>query len=262
MKIAVVTIAYSSVACPVSLFATAPSPREHAIECQLILHSKYSQLAEQCRRLAQNPAVKYYPYGVNCGVSRSWNEGMLAAYAAHADVVIIANDDIVFAAGDLVNIAQKAAANRDRYIVSCAGFHQYLKRRIPSLGYACFAINPVAIERLGCFDENIFPAYCEDVDYAFRARLAGLQEENCPDTRLTHVGSNSILSDPVLRHQNTTTHRLNLEYYSRKWGGDGDHERYKYPFNDPLLGYYISPNARHAPYGPAYDRRDQNIVKM
>jgi GT2 family glycosyltransferase len=262
MKIAVVTIAYSSTACLSSLFATAASVRPHTIECHLFLHSKYPQIVQECQRFAQNRAVVYYPFGINRGISRSWNEGMFAAYATHSDVVIIANDDIVFAPGDLNKIAQKGAASRDRYIVSCAGFHHYLNRRIPSLGYACFAINPIAIQRLGCFDENIFPAYCEDVDYAFRARLAGLNEENCPDTMLRHVGSNSILSDPALRRQNAATHRLNLEYYRRKWGGDGDHERYKYPFNDPFLGYYISPDVRHAPYGSAYDRRDHHIVKL
>ncbi|HTD54465.1 MAG TPA: glycosyltransferase [Silvibacterium sp.] len=262
MKIAVVTIVYSSTACPSSLIATALSAHPHTIECHLFVHSTYPHIIQECVRFAQLPSVVYYPFGINRGVSRSWNEGMLAAYGAHADVVVVTNDDIVFAPGDLAKIAHKAAASGDRYIVSCAGFHHYLNCRIPSLGYACFAINPIAIQKLGCFDENIFPAYCEDVDYAFRARLAGLNEENCTNTMLRHVGSNSILSDPALRRQNAATHLLNLAYYRRKWGGDGGHERYKYPFNDPLLGYYISPGVRHAPYGPAYDRTDHDIVKM
>ena len=262
MKIAVVTIAYSSTACLSSLFATASSACPHTIECHLFLHSKYPQIVQECQRFAQNRSVVYYPFGINRGISRSWNEGMFAAYAARSDVVIIANDDIVFAPGDLSKIAQKAAASRDRYIVSCAGFHQYLNRCIPSLGYACFAINPIALQRLGCFDENIFPAYCEDLDYAFRARLAGLNEENCPNTMLSHVGCNSILSDPTLRRQNATTHRLNLEYYRRKWGGDDGYETYKRPFNDSRLGFYISAKYRHGPYGPGYDRRDHQIVKI
>ncbi|HTY83106.1 MAG TPA: hypothetical protein VMB19_02760 [Silvibacterium sp.] len=261
MKIAVVTIAYSSCACPASVLQTAAAA-PHTVECHLFLHSRYPQLVQQSERLAQNPAVIYYPYATNRGVSSSWNEGMLAAYAAHADVAIISNDDIAFAPDDLTKIAEKAAACRDRYIVSCAGFHQYYKRHIPSMGFACFAINPIALEKLGCFDENIFPAYCEDQDYACRARLAGLHEENCPDTMLTHIGSNSILSDPALRRQNAITQRLNFDYYRRKWGGDGGSETYARPFNDARLGYSIPAARRHAPYGPAYDRRDHDIVKM
>jgi len=262
MKIAVVAIAYSSTSCPSSVLATADSASPHTVKCHLLRHSNYPNIVEECENIAQHPSVIYYPIGANRGVSRSWNEGMLAAYADHADVVIIANDDIVFAPGDLTKIAEKAALCRDQYIVSCAGFHQYLNKRIPSLGYACFAINPIAIEKLGCFDENIFPAYCEDVDYAYRARLAGLHEENCPDTQLTHAGSKSILSDPALRRQNATTHGLNYQYYRRKWGGDGGHETYKHPFNDSRVGYYIAPDARHAPYGSTYDRSDRDIVKM
>ena len=262
MKIAVVTIAYSSSASAASVIETASSANGHAIECHLFLHSKYPQLVEACNCIAQSPLVTYHAFGTNRGVAKSWNEGMLAAYSARADVVIIANDDIVFAPGDLARLGEKAVACRDRYIVSCAGFHQRFNRNMPSVGYSCFAINPVAIEKLGCFDENIFPAYCEDQDYARRAHLSGLNEENCPDTKLTHLGSNSVLSDPALGRQNLVTHRLNRSYYRRKWGGDGGQETYSYPFNNPRLTCYVSPRTRQAPYGPAYDRRDHDIVKM
>jgi GT2 family glycosyltransferase len=261
MKIAVVTIAYSTSACAASITETASSVG-HTVKCHLFLHSRYPQLMQTCDRLAQHPSVVYHPYGANRGVSKSWNEGMLSAYAAHADVVIIANDDIAFAPGDIGRLAEKATACRDRYIVSCAGFHQRFNRRQPSVGYSCFAINPIAIEKLGCFDENIFPAYCEDQDYARRAALSGLHEENCSDTMLTHTGSNSVLSDAALGRQNAITHKLNRAYYRRKWGGDGDHETYTYPFNDPRLNYYISPRNRQNPYGSTYDRRDHDIVKM
>ena len=261
MKIAVVTIAYSSAASASSLLATAETNR-HTIECLLFLHSKYPALIEECNRIAQNSVVIYHPYGINRGVSKSWNEGMIAAYAAHADVVIIANDDISFTAGDLDKIADKAMACRDRYIISCAGFHLRFNHRQPSVGYSCFAINPIAIEKLGCFDENIFPAYCEDQDYARRAGLAGLHEENCPDTMLSHAGSNSVLSDPALARQNAVTHRRNIAYYQQKWGGDGGHEKFQFPFNNPRIGYAIPPRSRQSPYGPAYDRRDQGIVQL
>jgi GT2 family glycosyltransferase len=262
MKIAVVTIAYSSTACVSSVVETASSANGHAVRCHLFLHSKYPQLVESCSRLARNPLVVYYSYGSNRGVSKSWNEGMLAAYADHTDVVIIANDDIKFAPDDLCKLAEKAVSCRDRYIISCAGFHQRFNRRMPSVGYSCFAINPIAIEKLGCFDENIFPAYCEDQDYARRAGLSGLHEENCPDTMLIHLGSNSVLSDHALGRQNAVTHRLNRAYYRRKWGGDGGNETYPYPFNDPHLGCYIPPRSRQTPYGPTHDRRDHDIVKM
>ncbi len=261
MKIAVITIAYSSSASITSLLATASSSR-HAIECHLFLHSRYPELVAACGRLAQTAAVIYYPFGCNRGVSNSWNEGMLAAYARHADVVIIANDDITFAPRDVDIIAEKAALCRDRYVVSCAGYHVGHRQRLPSVGYACFAINPIAIEKLGCFDQNFFPAYCEDQDFARRAALAGLEEENCPNTMLSHLGSNCILSDPELRRQNAITHGRNLAYYRQKWGGDGGQETFSHPFDNPVLGYHIPAHSRHRPYGRPYDRQDDGIVRI
>jgi GT2 family glycosyltransferase len=261
MKVAVVTIAYSSSTCPSSVLETA-STNVHEIECHLFLHSKYPNLVEACNRIAQDTSVVYYPFGMNRGVSKSWNEGILAAFSRGADVVIVANDDIRFSAGDIDKLASRALDCRDRYIISCAGFHERFNRRQPSLGYSCFAINPIAIEKLGCFDENIFPAYCEDQDYSRRAGLAGLHEENCQDTLVSHAGSNSVLSDPALGRQNALTHRRNMEYYRLKWGGNGGQETYPYPFNNPRIGLYISPRNRETPYGPTYDRRDRIIVQI
>ncbi len=187
---------------------------------------------------------------------------MLAAYAGHADVVVIAHDDITFTAGDLDKLAETALACRDRYIVTCAGFHAEFNLPLPSIGYSCFALNPIAIETLGCFDENIFPAYCQDQDYARRADLAGLHEGNCPDTQLSHVGGNSVLSNPALGRQNAVTHRRNIAYYLQKWGGVGGRETFQFPFNNCRIGYSIPPRSRQSPYGPAHDRRDHGIVQM
>jgi hypothetical protein len=53
-----------------------------------------------------------------------------------------------------------------------------------------------------------------------------------------------------------------MEYYRRKWGGDGGHELFNYPFNNPRLSYQIPARSRQTPYGPTYDRRDHDIVRM
>jgi GT2 family glycosyltransferase len=261
VNISIVTIAYNSSVSIAKLLDTAESKR-HRIDFHLFLHSEHPPTMEACARLAETPNVMYYPYGVNRGVSKSWNEGMLNAYAAGADVVLIVNDDIYFSAGDIDKLAERAFQFRESYIVTCAGFHLRFNRPIPSQGYSCFAINPIAIEEIGCFDENISPAYCEDQDYARRAGLAGLSEQNCPGTMVYHSGSAAIFTDPILNIQNRLTHGRNIAYYWRKWGGDGGHEVFFHPFNNPEFGYYIAPDRRHTPYGPAYDRIDHDIVRL
>ena len=261
MIIAIVSVGCNPSDSITQLFVTARSSR-HDVCFRLFLHSRHPMTMQACERLAAEPGVTYYPYGENRGVSKSWNEGMLDAYQAGADVVIIVNDDVHFSPYDVDKLAEKATRNPDRYIVSCAGYHGRFGCKIPSHGYACFAINPIALRRLGCFDENFFPAYCEDQDYAYRARLAGLSEENCADTMVYHLGSAAIFSDAALRQQNCYTHGQNMQYYRRKWGGDGGQEIFTQPFNNSHLGYYIAPEQRHVPYGASYDRVDREIVKV
>jgi len=261
MKIALVSIAYNQPESIERLFAGA-SRIQHRLRFHLFLHSQHAPTMAACERIATDPRVQYHAHGKNHGVSRSWNEGMLEAYAEGADVVIIANDDIEIDSRNVDRLAAKAAGCRDRYIVTCAGWHHRLNRRLPSHGYACFAINPIALDSIGCFDENFFPAYCEDQDYARRAALAGLVEENCADTDVRHLGSAAIFAEPSLRRQNAITHGRNSAYYRRKWGGDAGQERFTCPFDDGRFDHCIAPARRHAPYGSGLDRTDHEIVRM
>jgi len=261
MNIAVVTIAYNSDQGISRLVQTATQSR-HDVHIHLFLHSRHSPTMEACSRLARLPSVVYYDHGCNRGLSRSWNDGILNAYASGADIVLVVNDDVCFSPGDIDQLARKALDHRDRYIISCAGFHRRLNQWLPSHGYSCFVINPIAAERIGSFDENFFPCYCEDQDYAYRAKLAGLEEENCSSTRIWHGGSNTIYGDPALSRQNRVTQGKNMEYYRRKWGGPGGQERFTHPFDNPEFNYGITANRRHCPYGPPFDRTDHDIVNL
>ena len=253
MHVVLVAVAYNQAQGIAALIDSAAS-RRHDVAVELFLHSAEPATAAACETLAARPHVRLHAYGFNRGLSLSWNDGILAGYGGGADVVVVANDDIRFGPGDLDQLAETAADERDRHIVSCAGPHLRYGARLPSHGYACFAINPVALETIGCFDENLFPAYCEDQDYSRRAHLAGLTEGNCADTEVEHAGSSAILSSPELMRANALTQAANQAYYRAKWGGDGDHERFGAPWDDPAIPLKIAPEHRHAPYGPAHDR--------
>ena len=255
MRVDLVTVAYNSGLGLEDLIASARSHCRCEVQVRLFLHSNHAPTVATCERMAQSDGVAYYAFGRNRGLSRSWNDGILDAYADGSDVVIVVNDDIRFGEGDVDAIAACAKRFRDRYIISCAGWHLLYRRMLPSHGYACFAINPIALEVIGCFDENFFPAYCEDQDYARRAHLAGLAEENCADTAIVHEGSASIRRDQALANDNRRTQHENMRYYRRKWGGDPGNEQFFRPFGDPNLGVFISAERRHHPYGD-YDRPD------
>ena len=259
LQIGLVVIAYNQPAWTERLVASALTA-DGDVAVHLFLHSNEQITRTTCEELAERPEVRYYPHRENRGVSRSWNDGILNAYDDSSDVVIVANDDVLPAEGDVDRVAEKAIRCRDRYIVTCAGPHGRLGRFLPSHGYSFFAVNPIAVETIGCFDENFFPAYCEDQDYARRAALAGLTEENCADTAVVHGGSSSIFENQELAIQNRVTQSRNIAYYVRKWGGDAGREAFDTPFGNPALGLRIAPEERAEPYGPAYDRTDRNLV--
>jgi GT2 family glycosyltransferase len=259
VNVAIVVVAYNQPDWTRRLFASAVSAK-HDLVFDLHLHSDDPATAAVCEEVAAADGVTHHPHGVNRGLSRTWNDGLLAGFDDGAEVVIVANDDVAFSPGDVDRLAEKASRHPDRYMVSCAGYHHAFGRMIPSHGYSCFAVNPVALEVLGCFDENFFPIYCEDQDYARRAALSGLAEENCADTNVHHGGSSAILSSEELRRQNAHTQSLNFGYYARKWGGLAGHETFATPFGDPELTLRIAREDRAAPYGPARDRTDHAVV--
>lgn len=260
MKVDIITVAYNMPESSKRLFETAMQDADkHDISFHLFLHSIHEKTVEMCNWLYSTYPTRYHDHGRNRGLSTSWNDGMIDAYENGSDVVIIANDDIVFSPGDIDKLAKRAFGHRENYMVSVAGPHDGENEWRPSHGYSCFAINPIALDKIGCFDENIFPIYLEDCDHHRRATLLGLVEENCADTMVNHVGSSAINNDELLSLQNQSTQRLSGEYYMKKHGGINEYEEFTYPFNDSKLNWYIPPHERHVPY-PGHDRSDKGMV--
>ena len=153
--------------------------------------------------------------GHNLGVGASWNLGMKVT--PKAPWWFITNFDIEFGQADLRNLVNTVAPG------AAAIYHM--------LGMAAFAITRHTLNAVGYFDENIHPAYDEDLDFARRADLAGLPRVESGFSG-THVGSATIHSDPVIRAQNGYTHGANDRYYAMKWGGPKQGgETYSTPFD-------------------------------
>jgi len=263
MNIGLVIAAYNSGRDLVRLVDSADGfTLSDALRFELFLHSNDEETVQACHDVAARygSACQLRDIRHNAGLARAWNEGVLACYEDGADVVIIANDDIVFGAGDLRRMAEHAVNHRDGFIVVCGGYHERAKRAVSSHGYSCFALQPLALEVLGCFDENLFPAYFEDCDYGRRATLSGLGQTVCEGTSVSHVGSGTIYRDPEVNRRNHDTFVRNRNYYCRKWGGPNGEETLTLPWNNPGLSLRIAPETRHSPYGPQYDRVNQEAM--
>ena len=153
--------------------------------------------------------------GHNLGVGASWNLGFKVTPTA--PWWFVANFDLTFGKGDLGRLVEK---------VDPGSASLYLM-----LGLAAFAITRHTLNAVGYFDENIHPAYDEDIDYARRVDLLGLPRVEVGFSG-THVGSATIHSDPVIRALNGLSHTANDRYYAEKWGGPKQGgETFTTPFN-------------------------------
>jgi GT2 family glycosyltransferase len=221
-------------------------------------HSRNTRIRDEIEGLAKKlfkrstTQITVYDYGKNRGVAKSWNDGIIAMMDEECFPMIIVNDDITFGKGDIDLMCAEAEAHKDAFALLTAGTHS-THGKLKDHGFACFVLQPIAVETIGFFDENFVVAYNEDVDYSRRAVLSGLESYRITGTNVYHIGSATIKADPNLKQQNHRTHRQNDLYWKRKWGCDKNDKvgGFAHPFKNPLFGLKITREERHDPY-PGY----------
>lgn len=153
----------------------------------------------------------------NLGVASSWN---LALHASK-DLLIISNDDVVIGKDTIKNLLEHAESFPTCYLFTTGG-----------IGFSLFLIRRKALFEVGSFDENLWPAYFEDGDYAYRLKLLGHPHIDVPNGGAIHHGSSTnkmkSAADIELHHRQF---RANQDYYIAKWGGGPHHEKFLSPFN-------------------------------
>ena len=147
----------------------------------------------------------------NMGVAHGWNTIIKAT--PKAEWWFILNNDVEMSEAGL-NAMEKAIETHDLVLMG---------------GYHAFGIRRSAIRRIGWFDENFHPAYCEDNDYTWRAQLADLKITQVGSP--IHLGSVTLQRDRASRERNDVTFPQNVSYYHAKWGGHMHAEVHKTPFN-------------------------------
>ena len=100
--------------------------------------------------------------------------------------------------------------------------------------FSCFLVARDFFEKVGFFDENFIPAWYEDNDSHYRAKLLGYKEICTNQAPMVHYGgvATSLMENPSSQHSH--------EYFIKKWGSAGRllDETFKKPYDDASL----SPN--------------------
>lgn len=150
----------------------------------------------------------------NGGVSWAWNTIIKAV--PKAPWWLIANSDIAFGPKDLATLEAKMTEGHPLVMLE---------------SFAAFGISRECIKKVGWFDENFVPAYCEDNDYIYRARLKGIKPVFLPSGK-KHFGSATLKSSTWAAENNNRTYEENVAFYKAKWGGIMHQETYTSPFNE------------------------------
>jgi GT2 family glycosyltransferase len=248
MNVAIVVPTYLNQAAMLHrLCTTIRETTSHRIRFYLFKHSSWPAIRRECERQVLNGDTTYFPFCWNRGLSRTWNDGLLLGYHDGADVVILSNDDIWVTDGDVDMVVDAAITHRECAAVTCVGYNHTSPGNI-GLGFSFIAINPIALQTLGCFDENIYPCYWEDIDYVRRMTLYGMPMHTVMATNVQHLMGatrRSLSKEELIEFNKAAT--ASKVYYDKKWGTDKVH-----PFGDSRYKFYIAPDDRHNPY-PGYE---------
>jgi hypothetical protein len=176
--------------------------------------------------------VCHLPYNIGC--SGAWNL-IIKSYMLSPFWVIV-NHDVKFSPGILEGFYKNAFDNDMGTI--------HAGRDKVGLGmWDMFLIKDWVIQKCGLFDENLYPAYGEDVDYIMRMINENIKYKilDIPylhgDTDYATTGSQTWRSDLSIKDKIYQGMSLNeWVYLNNKWGENWRMcNPYRNPFNNQLL---------------------------
>lgn len=202
--------------------------------------------------------------GKQISVAAAWNKGCTELFKEY-EVVAVCNDDILlppyafdvlyavlFAANPEVgtlspsNMREEPEKwerakdkNMTEYYVFSA-FRRLIEHLSPYPDFSCFLLKRECWEEVGTFDENFWPAYCEDNDFHCRMVFSGWTAASC-ELPYLHIGGGTQNKQGTDNPKCTgTMFEENRRYFVSKWGSLSVNEPsimqrmyYKTPYNNP-----------------------------
>lgn len=196
-------------------------------ETRIYLVDNGKQILWKSLRTSRVPMVFYTP-NTNMGVASSWNWLINKIFNdSSINYSVILNDDIYW--GREQEDFNLFLAEFERAQEKVQGIEKgfILAPTESKYDWCVFVISRAAWETIGEFDENFFPAYFEDCDYKYRAKLAGIAIHKILRGPARFVSSGTMQKNKSLL-DNTEKNRA---YYISKWGGEPGKEIYTQPFN-------------------------------
>lgn len=182
--------------------------------------SELDALVNKPHSYIENIKVCHLP--ANLGVAGAWNL-IIKCYMLEP-YWIISNDDVAFKPGLLAEIHQLMSEHTELGMIH------------PNPGdfnlgaWDLFVIRDIIVQQFGLFDENTYPAYCEDADYIMRLAHRPIQkwigsnygylhgDADSSDYYAQNAGSQTKKSSTELTAKLDQVNITNFEYLTKKWG--------------------------------------------
>lgn len=225
-----------------------------------------------------NGKLFYHRYDKQVALSEAWNRGITESLAdPECEYLFIPNNDVVFHKNTIdvlieylekFNYAMVTGENvqprmsletmqgRDDW-----GDIEFDSKPIGSWmeegpDFSCFMVKRDFVEKIGYFDENFFPAYCEDQDMHIRIIKAGDHAKRMTRAPYYHLASQTMAKNAHLTAMISEGHHRNQLYYREKWGVDHaealNGKGFATPYNQP------DKNHKYWKGSEKYDRQSTN----
>ena len=184
-------------------------------------------------------------------LATAWNLGVSNLFAKGCDYVLVSNDDVLFSPHTVDALVARAQRG-DVALVSAWNVRGLVEKgeeildfavpdqinEPPHPDFSCFLITPECWEKVGMFDENFIPAYCEDNDYHARIVFSGLHAIQTTAAPYFHFGG-VTRNIAVEGEVPPDVGDLSRAYFQVKWGhqpvshpDEMWNVYYRNPFND------------------------------
>lgn len=157
----------------------------------------------------------YIRFKENMGISAGWNAGLKASKGKYK---VILGDDVTTVPGyleALVEAIEQPQAGLANVHTQGMGQGVGIEETYKWFSGACFMLTQKTLNRVGYFDEGIFPCNHEDTDYTLRVYKAGLKLYKNHQLTVLHKEGQTVHA-PDLSAKNGDTHK----YFVDKHGFD------------------------------------------
>lgn len=182
---------------------------------------------------------------INIGCPASWNLGIKTCFQyMFVERVLVLNNDVILHPECIDRLIEKQKETAHPIITGrdvaaeCATPTEVRALKIPDREFvvdepefSCFMVSRFGFRDIGSFDEKFFPAYFEDNDYHYRARLQKKRMVKLNTAMYYHFGSRTIRSSAEMQDIVNAYYLQNEQYFVEKWGGKPGSEKYKEPFD-------------------------------